>query len=65
MSEAQLQPGQEWKHKRTRGIYSIVTLAKLEATLDDVVIYSGATGTWVRPLAEFCEKFEWLERGDE
>lgn len=48
------------------GVYRVVAVGKLEATLEPVVIYhsaaigltSGQGDWWVRPLAEFQEKLE-------
>lgn len=53
--------GQSFKHLKTGGRYTIVALAKVEATMDDVVVYADEAGerTWTRPLTEFCDgRFE-------
>ncbi len=41
--------------------YEVIALAKLEATLEEVVVYRGIYGdnqVWVRPLASFTEHVE-------
>jgi hypothetical protein len=51
-----------WKHRKG-GIYSVVSNARIEATLEAAVVYRDeVTGmTWVRPLAEFVDgRFERL-----
>lgn len=45
-------PGEFWQHFKG-GIYRIVALATVEATKDRVVVYTGGSGTWTRPLSEF------------
>ena len=45
-------PGEFWQHFKG-GIYRIVSLATVEATKDRVVVYTGESGTWTRPLSEF------------
>jgi hypothetical protein len=51
------QPGQLYLHTKG-GLYRVVTVAVLEATLDLVVVYTAADGThWIRPLPEFQERF--------
>jgi hypothetical protein len=50
-----------WRHKKTGGIYQIVTLAKIEATMQNAVVYRSIEhhGTWVRPVSEFLDgRFE-------
>ena len=44
--------GEFWQHFKG-GVYRIVSLATVEATMEKVVVYSGSTGTWTRPLSEF------------
>ena len=50
-----------WRHKKTGGLYQIVTRAKIEATMENAVVYRSIEhhGTWVRPEAEFLDgRFE-------
>lgn len=60
-----LKAGQLWEHRKTQGRYIIVALAKIEATQQDVVVYSGESGAWVRPLDEFMERFDPVPPGAE
>ncbi len=43
------------KYRHYKGaIYEVIALGKIEATLEDVVIYQGAGGiVWVRPYKDF------------
>lgn len=55
------EPGDLVRHKKTGGIYRIVCAARLEATLEEVIVYrSEATGeVWVRSRQEmFDGRFE-------
>ena len=45
-------PGEFWQHFKG-GIYRIVAIASVESTKDRVVVYTGSSGTWTRPLFEF------------
>lgn len=45
-------PGEFWRHFKG-GVYRIETIAMVESTGDRVVVYSGDSGTWTRPLSEF------------
>ena len=47
-------PGQHIQHLKTGGIYKIICLAKIEATLEDAYVYEAlSNGTfWVRPKTE-------------
>ncbi|MFN7160359.1 MAG: DUF1653 domain-containing protein [Candidatus Gracilibacteria bacterium] len=57
-----VQPGQIYRHYKGKE-YKILTTAKLEATLEDVVVYEGQYEdtefgkhpVWVRPLSSFME----------
>ena len=52
-----------YRHTRTGGLYRIVCIAAVEATLETVVVYrSDQDGqTWTRPLGEFMDgRFELL-----
>ena len=47
-------------------LYRVITLAKLEATNEDVVVYETFSGqpiknTWVRPLSSFTELVVWSD----
>jgi len=55
-----------YKHKKTGKLYTILTLAHLESDKRECVVYtdSKAAMIWVRPLKEFCERFESLEFPD-
>jgi hypothetical protein len=53
-----LSPFLQYRHKKTGGIYRIIERGKLEATLEEVVIYTRASGgdtVWVRPLSEWLD----------
>ena len=47
-------PGQQLKHVKTGGLYKILHLAKIEATLEDVYVYEALKNqtVWIRPKAE-------------
>lgn len=47
-----------WRHKRTGNIYRVVCTAFIEATMDLAVMYSRGGVVWVRPEAEFLQRFE-------
>lgn len=55
----QLESPTELYRHRKGGLYKLVTRARMEATGVEVVVYrSVETGeTWVRPAAEFDERF--------
>lgn len=47
-----------WKHVRTGGLYEVLVAdARIEATLEPVVVYKSMTDgvVWVRPVAEFMD----------
>lgn len=59
-------PGQRYRHIKTGGVYEVLALARIEATLRDVVVYRhvnavtwsptpGPGNVWVRPADEFCD----------
>jgi hypothetical protein len=51
--------GAYYCHKKTGHIYQVLLMAKLEKTLEDVVIYGRGRERWVRPLSEFLDgRFE-------
>lgn len=66
----EVEAGQHYWHKRTGGCYIAIGIARVEATLEYVVVYRAvdretwniipdADHTWTRPLAEFCDgRFE-------
>ena len=49
--------GARVEHVRSRGWYRIVGIAKVEATMEDIVVYrSDRNGSlWTRPVAEFLD----------
>ena len=55
MSEEALASGQVYEHYKG-GIYVVWAIAKVEATLEEVVVYMGQDGQfWTRPVANFQE----------
>lgn len=55
------EPGELVRHKKTGGLYRIICPARLEATLEEVIVYrSETTGeTWVRSKEQmFDGRFE-------
>jgi len=55
--------GGYYRHKRTGGVYQVLCLAIIEATMTNAVVYAakkdGKVERWVRPVAEFCDgRFE-------
>ena len=49
------------RHRKTGGLYKLLTPALLEADLSHVAVYEGEDGTvWVRPLDQFTERFDAL-----
>ncbi len=47
-----------YEHKTTTRLYTVIALASMEHDESRVIIYSGSDNrVWVRPLAEFQEKF--------
>jgi hypothetical protein len=61
--QAELSAGRLWggmkvRHVKSGGKYNVVCVAKVEATLDPVVVYRSLKdhdAVWTRPLAEFCD----------
>lgn len=57
-----IQPGQIYRHYKGKE-YKIITIGKLEATLEDMVVYQalyhdpefGENAVWIRPLTNFTE----------
>jgi len=47
-----------WRHRTMGNIVSVAGFGFIESTLEIVVIYSHEAITWVRPVAEFLEKFK-------
>lgn len=45
------------EHKKTKGIYKVLHYAKIEKTLESVVVYQSMSDgvIWVRPVGEFCD----------
>lgn len=53
--------GEIWRHKKTQGLYEIVTLAFLESNQEHCVVYRSLKNgiTWIRPCLEFTDgRFE-------
>lgn len=48
-----------WEHKKTGGLYVIITDGKLEADQTLMIVYKALkTGqVWIRPSVEFYERF--------
>ena len=60
MSSTSIQAGGTYQHYKGN-VYKVVGVGKIEATLEDVVVYQGldhGSPIWVRPLAEFEEEVE-------
>ena len=50
-----------WRHKKTGGLYQVVTQARVEATMIESIVYRSLNNghCWVRPEAEFFDgRFE-------
>lgn len=63
--------GETWQHYKTKGIYEIICIAKMqsktkEEDYKDCVIYKDVINGlfWVRPLEDFLEKIN-LDEGKE
>lgn len=50
-------PDEKIQHVKTGGFYRIVTVAKVEATLEDVYVYQALRNMtyWTRPYAEMLD----------
>ncbi len=50
-------PGQQVKHLKTGGLYRILHLAKIEATLEEVYVYEALRNqtVWIRPKSEMLD----------
>ncbi len=50
-------PGQQVKHLKTGGLYQIICVAKIEATLEDAYVYQALSNMtfWIRPKAEMLD----------
>ena len=58
-------------HHKTMGFYRVLCFAKVEATLEEVVVYMEVSSRgnelpkskiWTRPLNEFCDgRFGWVQ----
>jgi hypothetical protein len=54
-------PGEIYRHVKTGGLYRVVCIASVEATLELVVVYQSEQDgrCWTRPLDEFMDgRFE-------
>ncbi len=47
--------GKLYMHIKTCGIYKVISLGKIEATMTPCVVYEDDHGAWVRPYDEFCD----------
>jgi hypothetical protein len=59
-------PFYRFRHVKTGGMYRVIAIGRLEATLEPVVIYRDATAddppVWVRPLSEWVDgRFQIVE----
>ena len=50
--------GSDWRHRKAGGWYRVVCTGIRESDCEPVVVYNGGGVYWVRPLAEFLERFE-------
>ena len=52
-----VQAGRRYRHKKTRGTYRVMCIARIEKTLEDAVVYVYEKDhtPWVRPLVEFAD----------
>ena len=50
-------PGDRLKHVKTGGLYQVICLAKIEATLEDAFVYQALSNMtyWVRPAKEMLD----------
>jgi hypothetical protein len=58
-------------HRKSKGYYRILRFARVEATLEYVVVYEEVTkaghqlhnaAVWTRPLNQFCDgRFQWVQ----
>ncbi len=64
LQEASVYTSGVWRHKKTAKCYRVLKLALRESDLEHLVVYVRQGGpTWVRPLAEFHERFEKVHDG--
>ncbi len=51
------EPGEQVRHVKTGGLYKIICLAKIEATLEDAYVYQALRNMtfWIRPQAEMLD----------
>lgn len=58
--------GAIYRHRKTGGYYRVLMCARLEANQQHVTIYQHIDGTmpWVRPTAEFGERFDYVPNGE-
>ncbi len=57
MQQVPFLPDQKVQHVKTGGLYRIVCLAKVEATLEDVYVYQALRNMtyWTRPQSEMLD----------
>lgn len=58
--------GAIYRHRKSGGYYRVLATGRMEATGDLVTIYQPLDRmmTWVRPTAEFGEKFDYVPNGE-
>lgn len=59
LASAHVRPGTTWAHRATGTFYIVRDVALNEADHVPVVVYARGPLTWVRPLAEFVQRFTW------
>lgn len=50
--------GTYWRHRRTLVVYAVLTTALRESDCTPQVVYGRGRRAWVRPMAEFLDRFE-------
>lgn len=58
--------GAVYRHRKSGGLYRVLMCARLEANQQHVTVYQHIDGTmpWVRPTAEFGERFDYVPNGE-
>lgn len=56
--------GELWQHAKG-GVYKCLGMAYVESTLEIAVVYHDGKNIWVRPHAEFMDRFRFLVPSDE
>lgn len=59
LDASEVRAGQQWKHLKTGGTYTVIATGLDEASLAPVVVYKGSDDVvWVRSLKVFLENTE-------